>query len=267
MAAQYTQGHDQTRLKAHAWRTAEKCAKYLLPHIRPGMSVLDIGCGPGSITVDFAQLVGPGGRVVGVEISEEPLKMAREIAENRGLTNITYQVGDIHKLDFADDTFDIVHVHQVLIHAGDPVHALQEMRRVTKKGGIVAAREGDFRLMAWYPEDKDLLIAHERNESAIKEGGGDPYAGRKLHHWAFQAGFDWSSQTVSVGSYLYHTREDREFIGLSSASRLEHAATTSKYAGTPVAEDLIKGAAAFRAWCELDEAWHTVTNGEIICRK
>src|SRR5690606_23667239 len=99
--ATYTQGHDASRLKAHSWRTAEKCAKYLIPHVRPGMSVLDIGCGPGSITADFAEL-GPEGRVVGIEISEEPLKMAREIADRRGFKNITYQIGDIHKLDFAD---------------------------------------------------------------------------------------------------------------------------------------------------------------------
>lgn len=265
MAAQYSQGHDSSRLKAHAWRTAEKCAAYLIPQIKPGMVVLDAGCGPGSITADFAQLVGPEGKVYGIEISEEPLKMARQIAEERGLKNLEFQVGDVHKLPFADETFDVVHVHQVLIHAGNPVHALEELRRVAKKGGIVAAREGDFGLMAWYPESEDLLVWHEFSRKSIQEAGGDPEAGRKLHHWAKKAGFEWEAITATVGSYLYLTPEDRAFIADSTASRLEHTAT--KHAGTPEEERLKRGAAALRHWRDQPESWHSVTNGQIICRK
>ena len=267
MAAAYTQGHHATRLKAHAWRTAEKCAAYLLPHIKPGMSILDVGCGPGSITVDFAQLVGPTGKTVGIEISEEPLAMAREMAQARGLENATFQVGDIHKLDFPDDTFDIVHVHQVLIHVGDPVHALQELRRVTKKGGIVAAREGDFGLMAWYPQSADIEVWNEYNIMTISAAGGDPYAGRKLHHWAHLAGFERSAISVTVGSYLYHSAEDRQYIGPATAARLEVAAKSPSMAGTPMEEKLQKGAKALREWVEMEDAWHTVTNGQIICTK
>lgn len=266
-AAQYTQGHHESRLKAHAQRTAEKCASYLLPYIQPGHSILDVGCGPGSITVDFGALVGTEGRVFGIEISDEPLVMARELAATRGLQNTIFQVGDIHNLNFPDNTFDIVHVHQVLIHAGNPVHALQELRRVTKPGGIVAAREGDVELSVWYPDSEYLNVWREHCLHTITAAGGDPLAGRKIHDWAHQAGFDWSAITASVDSYLYRSEEDRQFIGSSTATRLEHAALSADIADTAMAERLKRGAQALREWLLKEEGWHVVTNGQILCRK
>ncbi|KAK3816507.1 MAG: S-adenosyl-L-methionine-dependent methyltransferase [Benniella sp.] len=90
------------------------------------------------------------GRVVGVDYTPEPLNDARAFAIQQGVTNIEFQVGDIHALNFPDNTFDIVHVHQGLQHVADPVQALREMGRVAKPGGIVAARETAIGSM--YPE-------------------------------------------------------------------------------------------------------------------
>src|SRR5512147_687271 len=110
--AVYTHGHHESVLRSHTWRTAANSAAYLLGSLKPHMRILDIGCGPGTITADLAELV-PDGHVT---------------------------VADVHALDHPDDTFCVVHAHQVLQHVGDPVQALREMRRVTRPGGFIAVR-------------------------------------------------------------------------------------------------------------------------------
>src|SRR5271170_6662076 len=134
--ATYTHGHHESVLRSHTWRTAQNSASYLLPHIKPDMRILDVGCGPGTITADFAALV-PQGQVIGLEYAPEVLKQAREFIDERELTNVQFAVGDIHALEYPNDSFDVVHAHQVLQHIPDPVQALKEMKRVTKPGGIV----------------------------------------------------------------------------------------------------------------------------------
>src|SRR2546429_784536 len=153
--AVYTHGHHESVLRSHRWRTAENSAAYLLAHLRPGMALLDVGCGPGTITVDLAARIAPG-RVTAVEVSADALELARAEAERRGRSNIEFVVSDVHALDLPDDTFDVVHAHQVLQHVADPVAALREMRRVTRPGGIVAARDGDYAGFIWFPALPEL---------------------------------------------------------------------------------------------------------------
>src|SRR6201991_2160788 len=113
--AHYTHGHHDSVLRSHRWRTAENSAAYLLPRLQPGQSLLDVGCGPGTITVDLAARVAPG-RVTAVELTDSALDLGRQEAARRGQDNIDFVVADVHALDFADDRFDIVHAHQVLQH-------------------------------------------------------------------------------------------------------------------------------------------------------
>jgi 2-polyprenyl-3-methyl-5-hydroxy-6-metoxy-1,4-benzoquinol methylase len=115
----YTHGHHESVLRSHRQRTAEDSAGYLLPHLRPGMSVLDVGCGPGTITIDLAARVLPG-RVTAVEATAEALNLARAEAQSRNRVNLSFAISDVHALDFPDDTFDVVHAHQVLQHVRRP---------------------------------------------------------------------------------------------------------------------------------------------------
>src|ERR1019366_7351454 len=111
----------------------------------PDSHVLDVGCGPGTITADLASRVT---HVTAVEHTSAALDLAR--AEMAGLTNVSYVVTDAHALDLPDDSFDVVHAHQVMQHVGDPVQALREMRRVCKPGGLGAVRDSDYRGFTWF---------------------------------------------------------------------------------------------------------------------
>src|SRR6185312_5058577 len=170
----YTHGHHESVLRSHRWRTAENSAAYLLPHISAGQSILDVGCGPGTVTA--------------VEITAEALAIAQDEIARRGTPNVRFAVADVHALDFPDDTFDVVHAHQVLQHVADPVLALREMHRVCKPGGYVAVRDSDYSAFAWYPrlpELDDWMALYQR---LARANGGEPDAGRRLLAWARRAG-------------------------------------------------------------------------------
>lgn len=175
--AVYTHGHHESVLRSHTWRTAANSAAYLLPSLKPHMKVLDIGCGPGTITADLAALV-PDGHVTGVDRVPEILEQARSTATGRGLANVDFAVADVHALDYPDDTFCVVHAHQVLQHVGDPVRALREMRRVVRPGGIVAVRDADYEAMTWYPASAGLDHWLDLYRRVARANGGEPDAGQ-----------------------------------------------------------------------------------------
>ncbi len=95
----YLQGHHDSVLRSHRWRTAENSAGYLLPHLQLGMRVLDVGCGPGTITRDLGALVGPDGEVLGVDSAAEVVAQA---AKGCDLPQVSFAVGDALHLDVPD---------------------------------------------------------------------------------------------------------------------------------------------------------------------
>lgn len=263
--AVYTHGHHESVLRSHRWRTAANSAAYLIGELRPGMAVLDIGCGPGTITADLAALVAPG-RVTAVDITDDILGQAAEVAAERGLDNVEFTTADVHALDFPDDSFDVVHAHQVLQHVGDPVQALREMRRVCRPGGIVAARDSDYAAMTWFPEVAGLEEWQELYGRVARANGGEPDAGRRLLSWAGRAGF--TDITPTAGAWCFATPESRAWWSGLWADRT----TASVYAkltvegGHASAERLTAIAASWRTWGEQDDAWFMVPHGEILCR-
>ncbi|MHA7651810.1 methyltransferase domain-containing protein [Mycobacterium sp. ML4] len=264
--AVYTHGHHESVLRGHRRRTAEDSAGYLLPHLRPGLSLLDIGCGPGTITVDLAARVEPGGSVTAVELTEDALDLARAEAQRRNATNISFVTSDVHALDFPDDTFDVVHAHQVLQHVGDPVQALREMRRVCVPGGLVAARDADYGGFIWFPRIPLLDRWLELYDSAARANGGEPDAGRRLLSWARRAGFD--DVTPTAGIWCYATPETRHWWGGMWADRILHSDLARQLLTTGLAndEELEGISAAWREWAATPDGWLGVPCGEILCR-
>ncbi len=151
----YTHGHDDSVLRSHRWRTAANSAAYLLPRLRPGSDLLDVGCGPGTITADLARAVAPG-RVVGIDAARRGGGRGPGRGRLPPARPVTFEVADLFALPFADDSFDVVHAHQVLQHVADPVAALVEMRRVCRPGGVVAARDADYPTFTFAPAEPDL---------------------------------------------------------------------------------------------------------------
>src|SRR6202012_5604502 len=179
----YTHGHAETVLRSHRTRTAQNSAAYLLPQLRPGLVLLDIGSGPGTITAELAALVAPG-RGTAVEVSGTALAIPRAEIERRGLATVDFAVADIHDLQFPSDSFDVVHAHQVLQNWAAPVRALREMSRVCRPGGVVAVRDGDYHAFTWYPARPGLDRWQELYQAAARANGGEPDAGRHPLGWA-----------------------------------------------------------------------------------
>lgn len=263
--AVYTHGHHESVLRSHRRRTADDSAGYLLPHLKAGLSLLDIGCGPGTITVDLAARIVPGS-VTAVELTDDALNLARAEAHRRNASNISFVTSDVHALDFPDNTFDVVHAHQVLQHVADPVQALREMRRVCVPGGVVAARDADYAGFVWFPRIPQLDRWLTLYDTAARANGGEPDAGRRLLSWAQQAGFD--DITPTAGMWCYATRETREWWGGMWADRILHSDLARQLtdSGLATTGELEEISAAWRTWAAAPDGWLGIPNGEILCR-
>lgn len=260
---QYSHGHHSSVVGAHAARTAADSAAYLLPFLEPGMAVLDVGCGPGSITADLANLVEPG-PVTGLDQSEDVVASARELAASRGLTNISFTAGNVYDLDYPDGTFDVVHAHQVLQHLADPVAALREMRRVARPGGLVAVRDADYSGMSWYPELPELAEWMDIYQQIARGNAAQPDAGRRLMAWTLEAGF--TEFEPSASSWLYATEERRAWFGGGWADRVLHSAFAGQALDRGLADraGLERIAAGWRRWAQAPDGWFLLPSGEVI---
>lgn len=292
MRERYVHGHHASVLASHAIRTAANSAAYLLPHLRAGQALLDVGCGPGTITLDLAKAIeeategttegttdevtGEGraaagsGRVVGLDSVAEPIEAARREAAARGDERTTFQVGDVYALPFDDDSFDVVHAHQVLQHLADPVAALREMSRVARPGGLVAVRDADYEAMTWYPASAGLDRWLDTYRTIARAAGGEPDAGRRLRHWAHAAGL--TDTVASASVWCYADEESVAQWAGTWAQRVHHSAFADGCRRLGLGEaDLDELADAWRGWGGVDgsggsDAWFVIVHGEILAR-
>jgi ubiquinone/menaquinone biosynthesis C-methylase UbiE len=266
-AETYTHGHAPSVLRSHSNRTVANSAAYLAPLLVPGATVLDVGCGPGTISVDIAARVAPG-RVLAIDATEAPLAGARERAAAAGIETVTFAVGDAYALDAPDggsgSGFDVVHAHQVLQHLGDPVAALQEMLRVCRTGGVVAARDADYAAMTWYPSDPRLDRWLALYRAVALGNGAQPDAGRRLLAWAHAAGA--GTVTPSASVWCYATPQERAWWGGMWADRIVGSDLTRQAldGGFTDEDELRAIAAAWREWAEHPDGWFTVLHGEVL---
>ncbi|WPH04383.1 ubiE/COQ5 methyltransferase [Acrodontium crateriforme] len=264
--AVYSHGHHASVVNSHARRTAQNSAAFLLSHIKRTDQILDLGCGPGSITIDLAELV-PEGQVRGVDAVASVLDQARSSAASRGVNNVTFESVDANALPYADGTFDIVFCHQLLQHVQDPVGILREMKRVCNPQGIVAARESIYSSFAWYPAHLQLSAWQEIYLKQAAANGGEPDAGKFLHAWAAEAGFKPADVQTSVTSWCY-TGQTAKTWGDMWADRAIHSnfKPISIEKGFATEEDIQAIAKGWREWRDFEHAWFNVPSGEILCR-
>jgi ubiquinone/menaquinone biosynthesis C-methylase UbiE len=263
---QYTHGHHESVLRSHRWRTAENSAGFLLGRLEPGLQLLDVGCGPGTISADLARLVAPG-LVEAIDISSDVIEAARSIHQDQGLDNLNFNVGNVHGLSFEDSSFDVVYAHQVLQHLGDPVMALREMRRVLRETGLLAVRDADFAAFAWSPADERLTRWMEIYHQVTRANGAEADAGRHLPSWVREAGF--RSLEVSSSNWTYFTVEERRWWGQIWADRVLYSdfAKQALSYGFTTSDELQAISNAFIDWSDDEDGVFIVVNVEVLARR
>jgi len=262
----YTHGHHESVLRSHLWRTAENSAGFLLPSLRDDAVVLDVGCGPGNITADLASRVRRG-TVIGIDQSADIVERASKDYPMQGHPNLSFRQGDVFHLDFADATFDVVYVHQVLQHLPDPVAALVEMRRVLSPGGLLAARDADYGGFIWSPADPVLDRWMDLYHRVTASNHADADGGRHLKGWVRAAGFD--EMVVTTSNWTYESAEERQWWGGLWADRVVHsdfARQAIEYA-LATHDELDAMSAAFLRWIDEPDAVFVVPSFEVLARR
>jgi ubiquinone/menaquinone biosynthesis C-methylase UbiE len=208
-------------------------AHFIEPLLKPGMRMLDLGCGPGTITLDIAARVGSHGSVVGLDCSDAQFDDARAAA---GELPVSFQAMNAYKLELEEESFDGVFSHALFEHLAQPLSALAEVRRVLKSDGFVALRSPDWGGLVVHPSDEKLEAAVKARMELQTRNGGDVYAGRKLSGWLKQAEF--KSVHVSAGYEIYP----------ENAPIVEHIASQLERDGQK------EHASVWRTWGENPEA-------------
>lgn len=247
----------------YAERTADQQAAFVLPYLRPGVNLLDVGCGPGTITAGLAQVVAPG-QVTGIDHDGKHIETARALAAERGVTNVTFRTGDVLSLPFEDGTFDVVFENNVFIHlAQDAIQASREVYRVLKPHGFFAARDADAEAAVWghlsdpLKQLDKLMIAWQQSR------GSDITLGRQLPAILRETGFIKTIKSVSAD-----TRGTPERIR-------SHAEITISLLDGALGRDILGNGwadkptvkrlkASIRAWAEHPDAFFANVHVEVI---
>lgn len=192
----YSVGYDDASAEFFGRRRAATHARFFLRHLMPGTRLLDIGCGPGTITVDLAQVVAPG-EVVGVDLEPSQIELAQARAAAEQIQNVRFQAADIYSLPFDNDSFNAIFLHGVLEHLTDPIRALHEVQRVLKPGGVVGSRHADFGGFLIEPSFPPLDQFASLFSRLMQHNGADPHAGRHQFRWLNEADFEAITMSAS----------------------------------------------------------------------
>jgi SAM-dependent methyltransferase len=189
-------------------RTAKTCATFFLEYLKPGMALLDCGCGEGTISADLAEITAPG-KLVGIDIAANALQHATQLADERGLSNVQFDEGSIYELPYPDNSFDAVFSHALFEHLTDKAAALREIRRVLRPGSFVGLRSPDMDATVLEPPDPILERFWDMFLRIRIELGGDNHTGRKLPGLLSLAGF--SEVKGSASCETFGTRDRLKF--------------------------------------------------------
>lgn len=227
----YTPGHSQNATDFMATRSLQSHGAFFVTHLAPGLSVLDCGCGPGSITLGIAAACAPS-RVTGIDFGASQIEQARAAASARGVANVEFRTADSTALPFAEASFDRVFSHALMEHLPDPGRAIREIHRVLKPGGVAGVCSPDWGGFVLAPPSPALNAAIEAYTRLQSRNGGDVQVGRKLGALLSAAGFADVAMAARTECYPSLT-----FIGEYLALQLERAGDATS-------------AATWRAWSQ-----------------
>ena len=259
-------GYSEEMIQSLLRRTARTNAAHLLPHLEPGMRVLDVGCGPGNITVGLAEAVGHG-TVYGIDKAQSQVELAQAVAATLETENAVFQVGDATALSFEDGFFDAVHFHDALMHIPDTQTVLSEAMRVLKPGGVIGCREMISQACFTYPDYGVIGKAWEMFGDLIATDDGHPQMGKSLKEQLARAGF--ANARISASFEVYSTPEQIEFIyGIANQWFLSQDMTeTALQYGASTVELAESIRAAYQRWKDDPGAICCLAFGEAVAYK
>ena len=222
----YYIGYPKYLLELQKLRSVELNAAFLVPYLQEGMSILDCGCGLGSITLGFAELL-RNSKIFGIDTEQSLLDIAKNEAQKKGIGNTHFQLGNILKLPFPDDYFDVVFEHSILLHMPDYKEiAIKEMLRVVKPGGIIAARELDFKTFVLFPNNPIILESLDTRNKMFLDNGIDTRMGTKLRYLYAKAKI--SDAYFSASSVVVDNSRRLNFASNYFASEFRHSILIDK---------------------------------------
>ncbi|HEX3731247.1 MAG TPA: methyltransferase domain-containing protein, partial [Opitutaceae bacterium] len=211
----YTPGHASNATDFMAQRSLESHGGFFAGYLEQGLTVLDCGCGPGSITLGIARKVAPG-RVIGIDFGPSQIERANRAAQEAGLANVQFVPASCYALSFPDGTFDRVFSHALVEHLAEPAKAFSEFHRVLKPGGYVGVCSPDWDGFILAPPSPDLAAAITAYRNLQGANGGDVAAGKKFGGYLAGTGF------TSIQMHArYECYPDRAFIGEYLALQLQ----------------------------------------------
>lgn len=262
----YFHGHDDSHASNLAGRAADAAqGRFFLPYLTAGMRILDCGCGPGSITLGFAEAVGPEGEAVGVDLSPRFIERATELAAEKGVENASFRQGDVYALPFEDASFDAVFAHTLLVHLGDPLAAVKEMVRVARPGGVIGLRDADWGSLIWAPHDPLVQKYAELSVKGLEELGASPRYARGQRHLLIEAGCERAESAavaISAGN-----PQAFGFMGPRLAGQLHQPGFQEMVKqGIIDSEEIAEIEAALKAWTQRPDAFFALLFCESVAR-
>jgi SAM-dependent methyltransferase len=257
----YSPGYGDELVGSYQERSVGREAAFFRPFLQPGMKLLDCGCGPGSITLGLAQIVSPG-EVWGIDIEPSQVALASSRQREAGVSNLQFQVASVYALPFPDDTFDAVFMHAILQHLRDPLAAIQEARRVLKRGGVVGVRDDDLGSLISSPTNPDMDRVIELLGKIMQRSGGNPYVGRTHRNLLRKGGF--MRVRGFASSECDGTLETTRTRGDLGATLLEHMAEEIVTLDWATAAEMKQMIAASRAWGRDADAYDVITWCEAV---
>ncbi|KAI5954433.1 hypothetical protein KGF54_002208 [Candida jiufengensis] len=266
--AYYKKGFQKSISNTHTWRTVENSGKFVTSVIKPNFKMLDAGCGPGTITIDFAKnYLNEGGSIVGIEPTQQLIDSCNELKRKENVKNAEFQLGSIYDIPFKDNTFDLIYSHQVLIHLEEPLKALKELLRVTKPNGFICIKDADLEATVVSPKKYDLLKEFSilKAKNAVST---DTKAGRKLRSKAIKAGYDPKRIKSSISQWLLaDDLEDKRKFAEMFIDRIKNSGEIAYQDEAKNEKIKQKTIDAYNEWSKDEDSIYCITNFEIIYQK
>ncbi|MEH2242590.1 methyltransferase domain-containing protein [Nostoc sp.] len=260
MPERYTPGYSSNATNFMAKRNLDTHGAFFKPYLRPGMKLLDCGCGPGSIALGLAKAIAPG-TLTGIDREVSQIRIATESAFTQAVSNANFLEGNIYALPLRDNSFDAIFSHALFEHLQEPVQALLELWRVLKPGGIIGLRSPDWGGFLIAPTTPELDKSLSYYKWLQQQNNGNPYVGRELRALLRETGF-----TNIKASASYQCYEPLSAIAEYLALRIEASENIDQAVekGWTYEQSLTAMSRALREWSQHPDGFFAQAWCEVV---